>query len=1110
MSDEVPSGSVAFDPAAGVGHGVRAVPRTTFQLDEPPLAYLDEVKAQVELTGSCRNLPSRKIPCRVSWQVKIGDTTREERYRGATPHLVVEGRRCRLTLRVDAVQLRLYGEGALGVVVQPLFPFCPSSKLKPFHLRFHNVCKVFAEAPAYPRIGSRLWLRPMHQGAFQSAAATRVRIFEIDEGEGVVDARRGYSRELQWPPEEGASATTPQSWVIGVDPDRELETPKDELGPFQLEPLNQEGEVLAYEFGAQFAVRLAGQTTWLEVPGELVVSDAPPVKQVEHPPGIYPVRFSVLTGPVGAIYKANAPLADNCWVYVFTKRPSPAAPGFRITLDAELFATNDHGKPSLWRVDWSGGGKALKYKRVGDGSAEAYYPLEIPPDEAQDLEVYIALSRDQLPYWRLRYYAGEPKEFKDPKKALGENLARLQRRCLRFAPTDETFRSQFVVEGADAGWTVAVPDFMGMAEEMQAKAVAALEAYRKFVDDPEALKRNYLAGLTGSVIDALGEDKVKKWISVTAVRQEPKLFERRAQELYEYADWEQQRKLRLVAGRHEWLFNNDFVSNGYPEVAYDYAAFRDDDDFRKPDLKDAKELEVYEKLLERWQDHLDDLLEGTNLTKSGAQELERLVAPEETNWWAEYMNSAKAFQDGRKALSRGVNLHNGILRHMRELTQAKVMSKGADGAKDLLAAFERPVSTRMPIYKGIDPDSAIYVVKTYGNRSFFALPLRAVAEGESVAVHVGYLHIPARDAKDGAVLVEGRTTKTVDLQTFEDDAKVLRERALRETGARASYAPFMLFVNSVNLHVTVQRALEVFKSKESDNWDKAREVARLLDHLGSVLNSLEYISARTAWTNTKLSPNLRRANIVGLVFSALGSLYDAIQAVKKGNFGEATGHSFQAIGAAAMIGGALIRGGTAIAWTGVGVVLTIVGLVLVWIFSEEKRTPLELWLDGSPWGYQKLKHAGEPLTDLEWQTRRLVEIAMGPRVSVSYSGMSMFVTIRPVMFFAKETTFTVKHFGAQVRTGDMENGEVLVFGTYHDVIDDKTTYKVPSTEYPLEGSPGEEYIRIGYVADKDPAPRKDRQRLTWQVTLSATFKTAWGPTQRDYVLQGSDQYMELA
>jgi len=135
------------------------------------------------------------------------------------------------------------------------------------------------------------------------------------------------------------------------------------------------------------------------------------------------------------------------------------------------------------------------------------------------------------------------------------------------------------------------------------------------------------------------------------------------------------------------------------------------------------------------------------------------------------------------------------------------------------------------------------------------------------------------------------------------------------------------------------------------------------------------------------------------LFTAIFGLIGALTEIQKGNVGKAAGHALislggvsTAIGAAYLassISASVATGTVAVASTGVGLLLILAGGVVVYIFSEDEGDEYEEWFRSSPWGVD----ADLDRTAAE-HTQSLLDLIMRPQVHAEWERPAPHATVR--------------------------------------------------------------------------------------------------------------------
>jgi hypothetical protein len=197
------------------------VPRTSLTIATPDAAvrraFASPGALQIDLPikGTCKNLPSRDIPCTLALLVDHGGQIASHavagkavmKVQGDTFEVKVDGK----TTVVDLIEHQLVGSGKLGFTLTPDFPHAESATLAP-EIEFNNAFELSVQIGQQQLVGDLVLFAPQHGPVF-NGATLELRIIEIDEGPGEVPSPGdGVSFVHRWEP--GARRGS-RAWAIG-------------------------------------------------------------------------------------------------------------------------------------------------------------------------------------------------------------------------------------------------------------------------------------------------------------------------------------------------------------------------------------------------------------------------------------------------------------------------------------------------------------------------------------------------------------------------------------------------------------------------------------------------------------------------------------------------------------------------------------------------------------------------------------------------------------------------------------------------------------------------------------------------------------------------------
>ncbi len=232
-----PGAAVTLTPGFQTAFKLRAIPRAELTL-EPEQTELNQLTTRLELTGSCKNLPTGLV-CDVSFMIQQDASSREAR---TVCTLAVDGESASVTLDIDIVSLGLVGSGSLGILVTPRFPYCEPARIEPGRITFDNQAHVRVSRTTGCKIGTVVTVTPVTTGAFASGNLM-VQLFESDADEAASGS--AVEHELFWFDDDRA----PQQWRIGC---------ADVEGPPAF-TYRQVGESGALEYGCRVAMLVPRQ-----------------------------------------------------------------------------------------------------------------------------------------------------------------------------------------------------------------------------------------------------------------------------------------------------------------------------------------------------------------------------------------------------------------------------------------------------------------------------------------------------------------------------------------------------------------------------------------------------------------------------------------------------------------------------------------------------------------------------------------------------------------------------------------------------------------------------------------------------------------------------------
>ena len=214
-----------------------AAPITEVTLDQPASERrITELDTEVVVSGTCKGFTEQTLSASLSWVIRYDSGDSAEYAVAGKMH--IKGDRFEFKVargktaappRLDVLQHRLFGSGAIGYRLTPLYPHAPTAAVEAGKIRFDNVLGAKTKPE---RIGTALIGQPVVFALVRGALVdklldegfeVRLRIEEEDSGKGERRARDDLQAELVW---DGKSRGQTRSYLIGCTADSTSEAPK--------------------------------------------------------------------------------------------------------------------------------------------------------------------------------------------------------------------------------------------------------------------------------------------------------------------------------------------------------------------------------------------------------------------------------------------------------------------------------------------------------------------------------------------------------------------------------------------------------------------------------------------------------------------------------------------------------------------------------------------------------------------------------------------------------------------------------------------------------------------------------------------------------------------
>ena len=195
------------------------VPRTSVAIAKPEdavrrqFAAASALQIDLPIKGTCKNLPSRDIPCTLTLLVDRGGQTASHAVAGRAA-MKVTGEKFEVQVDgkipvVDLIEHQLVGSGKLGFAFTPDFPHAESVTLAP-DIEFNNDFDLSVQTGPQKLVGDLVVFAPQHNPVFNKAAL-ELRVIETDEGE-VSSPGGGVSFVHRW---DAGGKRGSRAWAIG-------------------------------------------------------------------------------------------------------------------------------------------------------------------------------------------------------------------------------------------------------------------------------------------------------------------------------------------------------------------------------------------------------------------------------------------------------------------------------------------------------------------------------------------------------------------------------------------------------------------------------------------------------------------------------------------------------------------------------------------------------------------------------------------------------------------------------------------------------------------------------------------------------------------------------